>query len=90
MSFVEVLPIEPVIATNRARLRSRTRPASVWNECRGCPAREGVLDEVGAAADRDEQVALLDPARVRLQPGHLRGPRRCLELPRGELGDFGE
>ena len=29
-------------------------------------ARERVGDEVGAAADRDEEVALLDPARVDL------------------------
>ena len=70
--------------------RRERREHIVWNKRRGCPAREGVLDEVGAAADRDEQVALLDPARVRLQARHLGGPRRCLELPRGELRDFGE
>ena len=68
MSFVVVLPVAPVIATTRARARSRTAPRDrrergvriVGHERRGGAAGERVLDEVGAAADRDEQVALLD------------------------------
>ena len=74
MSFVDVFPVEPVIPTTRAFERSRTAPAIaasaangvVGDEGRRGPARERVLDEVGAAADRDEQVALLDAPRVDL------------------------
>ena len=81
-----------------ARLRSRRAPASAASAANtssgtsvaAAPRAKASLDEVGAAADRDEQVALLDPARVRLQARHLGGPRRCLELPRGELRDLGE
>ena len=66
----------PAPLAHAAGERRERREHIVWDECRGCPAREGVLDEVGAAADRDEEVALLDPARVGLQAGHLGGPRR--------------
>ena len=82
MSFVVVLPVAPVIPTTRAPLRSRTAPRDrrerrvrvVGDERGGRAARERVGDEVGAAADRDEEVALLDPARVDLHAGHLVGP----------------
>ncbi len=46
----------------------------VGNEGGRGTAGEGVGDEVGAVADGDEQVALLDPARVDLHPGDLVGP----------------
>ena len=98
MSFVEVLPIEPVIATNRAPLRSRTRPASAASAAKAssgtsvaaAPRAKACLTKSTPAADRDEQVAVLDPARVGLQAGHLGRPRRDLELPRGELRDLVE
>ena len=53
----------------------------VGNERGRGPAGERVGDEVGAAADRDEEVALLDPAGVDLHPGHLVGPRPGGEPP---------
>ena len=44
-------------------------------------AGEGVLDEgAGSVVDRDEEVALLDPARVDLDAGHLARPRLGPEL----------
>jgi hypothetical protein len=44
------------------------------HERRGCAARERVLDEVGAAADRDEEIALADAPRVDLDAGDGVGP----------------
>ena len=86
MSFVDVLPIEPVIATKRALLRSRTAPRErgerrerlVGDERRRRAARERVLRYVGAVAERDEEVALLDPARVDLDAGDLVRPHGAL------------
>ena len=98
MSFVEVFPVEPVIATTRAELRPRiARPsapsaakASSGAERRRRAARERVPREVPAAADLDEQVALLDPARVDLHAGHLVRPGRAVEPAGAELGDLVE
>ena len=74
MSFVDVLPVEPVIADD-ARLRPLAHGAGDRRERCECvdrdergrrAARERMLDEVLAAADGDEQIALVDPARVDL------------------------
>ena len=73
MSFVVVLPVAPVMPTTRAVERSRTAPpiaASaavrvVGDERRRRAAGERVRDEVLAAADRDEEIALLDPRESR-------------------------
>ena len=73
MSFVEVFPVEPVIATTRASLRSRTvlprraerRERVVGNERRRGTTRARVREERLAAADRDEEVAGLDAAASR-------------------------
>ena len=45
MSFVDVFPIEPVIATKRAPLRSRTAPA-IAASAAGRPPRSGVYRPV--------------------------------------------
>ena len=90
MSFVEVLPVEPVIPTTRALLRARTAvpiAASAANassglEHGGRAAGERVLGEVAAAADHDEEVALLDrggsrpatPVASSVQPARVRRP----------------
>ena len=57
----------------------------VGDERRRGAAGERVLDEVGAAADGDEEVALLDPPRVGLEAGDLRRPGRGLERAGREL-----
>ena len=75
MSFVDVFPLEPVIATTRASLRSRTaRPSaaiaansSSGHERGSRTARARLLEECDAAAERDEQVAGSDAARVDLR-----------------------
>ena len=82
MSFVDVFPIEPVIATKRAPLRSRTAPAIAASAAKGssgtsvaaAPRANACLRYVGAVADRDEEVALLDPARVDLHACDLVRP----------------
>src|SRR5581483_6075612 len=51
------------------------------DERRRRSARKGVLAEVGARADGDEQVALGDPARVDLKAGDLVGPPGAIEPP---------
>ena len=74
MSLVDVLPVEPVTATTRADERDRISPAiapsaataSRRDERRRRAARERVRDEVLSTADRDEQVAVLDPPGVDL------------------------
>src|SRR4029079_5530541 len=53
----------------------------VRHEHGGGAARERVRGEVAAGADADEQVALLDPARVDLHAGNLVRPRAGLEPP---------
>ena len=79
----------PRAVADRARDRGERGVRVVGDERRRRPARERVRDEVGAAADRDEEVALLDPARVDLQPGDGVGPGACDEaaerLEEGEL-----
>ena len=87
MSFVVVFPVAPVIADD-ARRRAVAHGAGdrrergvrvVGDERRGGAARERVRDEVGAAADRDEEVALLDPPRVDLHARDLGRPRPRVE-----------
>ena len=83
MSFVDVLPVEPVIADDARvrplahgrRDRGERRVRVVGDERGRRAARERVLDEVGAAADGDEQVAFADPPRVDLHAGDGVGPR---------------
>ena len=82
MSFVEVLPVEPVIPTTRAFERERTCAGDRSegedrvgrHEHSARSARDRVLDEIGTVADRNEQVALLDPPRVDLHAGDDVGP----------------
>ena len=96
MSFVEVLPIEPVIATKRAPLRSRTAPASAASAAKAssgtsvaaAPRAKACSTKSPPAAYRDEEVAFLDATRVGLQAGHLVGPRRDLEPAGRELRDL--
>ena len=74
MSLVDVLPVEPVTATTRADERvadlacdrRESRDGIRRDERRRSASRERVRDEVLAAADRDEQIAFLDPPRVDL------------------------
>ncbi len=74
---------------HRAADRRERRVGVVGDERGGGTAGERVRDEVGAAADRDEEVALLDPARVDLHAGHLVGPgargQAAERLEQGEL-----
>jgi hypothetical protein len=49
-----------------------------------------MLDEVRARPDRDEEVSLVDPARVDLNAGYLRCPGRSLELTGRELSNLFE
>src|SRR6476659_8173019 len=65
MSFVDVLPLEPVLPTTRPVGEQRRRGA----------AHERLVAELGPPADRDEQVAGLDAARVDLDAGDLLGVR---------------
>src|SRR5262245_41449592 len=51
----------------------------VRDERRGGAARESVLDEVHAAADADEQIAVGDATRVDLDAGHCVVPRTVME-----------
>ena len=83
MSFVVVLPVAPVMPTTRA-VRAVADGAAdrgergvrvVGDERRRGSAGERVRDEVVAAADGDEEVALLDPPRVDLHAGDLARPR---------------
>jgi hypothetical protein len=91
MSFVDVLPIEPVMPTMRAALRSRTaRPiwqaakASSGTSVAAAPRDECVSRYVRAAANGDEEVAVDDPARVDLHAGEASGPRiGPRRVPRG-------
>ena len=81
MSFVEVFPLEPVIATTRASLRSRTGAPErghraelvVGHERRRCAARASLVQVCNAASERDEQIARPDAARVDLDAGDGRG-----------------
>ena len=69
MSFVDVLPVEPVTATTRACERSRTaRPRAaiacvlvLRHEAAARPTT-CILDELDATPDRDEQVARANSA----------------------------
>ena len=83
MSFVEVLPVEPVIPTTSALAavahgapdRGHGGEVVVRDE-RGGGAGLARLLEVGdPAADRDEEIARPDPARVDLDAGDLLGRR---------------
>jgi len=76
MSFVDVLPTEPVIATTRAALRPRTaRPSAatrkpVIGDERRSAARTRFVDVRDAAADRDEEIARAGAARIDLDARH--------------------
>ena len=70
--------------------RRERREGVVRDEGRRSAAGKRVLGEVGARAHRDEQVALLDTARVGLQPRDLLGPRSAFEPAERELGDLVE
>ena len=82
MSFVEVFPTEPVIATTRASLRARTAPpiaASAAKSSSGTSVAAAPRARASsrirlAAADGDEEVAGRDAARVDLDAGHLAPP----------------
>ena len=99
MSFVEVFAVEPVTATTFALERSRTaRPsaprapkASSGTSAAAAPASSASLDEVDAAADGDEEVARLDPARVDARRRSTRSaPRAPLEPTGRKAFDLGE
>src|SRR5439155_14880681 len=60
---------------DRAERRERVFPDEGGRRA----ARECVLTEGVPAADRDEEVAFLDPARVDLDAGHLRRPGHGFE-----------
>ena len=64
---------------DRTSDRRECRVRLLRDEHRGRTARERVGGEVLAAGDGDEEVALLDPARVDLEAGDLVGPRPCGE-----------
>ena len=93
MSFVDVFPVEPVIPTTRAELRSRTAPAiaaraakaSSGTSVAAAPGARASSRNARAVADRDEEVARLDAPRVDLHAGHalLAG-----ELPGRERADL--
>ena len=96
MSFVDVFPTEPVIATTRASLRARTAPpsaasaawASSGTSVAAAPARAGVVEKRLAAGDGDEQVARLDQARVDLDARHrVRVALDASERERPHLGE---
>ena len=84
MSFVDVLPVEPVIADD-ARAASGRAPrraiaasaacASSGTSAAAAPRASACSTKSRAAADRDEEVALLDPPRVDLHAGDLVRPR---------------
>ena len=92
MSLVEVLPVEPVMPTNRARLRARSsRPiaASAANSSVGHERRRAAVarigDELASAADGDEEVAGPNAARVDLEAGDLARAVQLTEAERLEL-----
>ena len=91
MSFVDVLPVEPVMPTTRALDRSRTaRPERARGRRRhrrgtsvaAAPRASASSTNSAPPADRNEEVARLDAARVDLHAGDLVGVRRSLEAPR--------
>ena len=83
MSFVVVLPVAPVMPTTRAVERSRTAPpiaasaacGSSGTSAAAAPRASACATKSAPAADRDEEVALLDPPGVDLHAGHLGRPR---------------
>ena len=90
MSLVVVFPVAPVIAddagaravADRAGDRGeRLRARSSGTSAAAAPRASACATKSRAAADRDEQVALLDPARVDLQPGHLVRPGAGVQPP---------
>ena len=98
MSFVDVFPVEPVIATTVASLRSRTaRPraasavkASSGTSAAAAPTSHRVADEGLAVADGDEEVARGDAPGVDL---HARRDGRSgspLQAARAESLDLVE
>ena len=80
MSFVDVFPTEPVIATTRALLRVTHRPPDrcqrrkliVRDERRRGAARARVVEKRDAATDRDEQIARRHTPRVDFDACHVR------------------
>ena len=86
MSFVEVFPIDPVIATTRAELCSRTarpRRASAANASSGtsvatAPLATASSTKVRAVADGDEQVARNDAPRIDLHAGEAVRAYLCM------------
>ena len=98
MSFVEVLPVEPVMPTTRAELRARTAPpsaASAANASSGtsvaaAPRAKACRQKSAPPPTRDEEVALLDAPRVDLHAGHLVRPGRGVEPAGTERGDLFE
>ena len=94
MSLVEVLPIEPVIADEPRAAPVAHRPASAARAAKASSGderrprlrgRARRSTNSAPAADRDEQVAVLDPARVGLEARDLVGPRRACEPPGAQL-----
>ena len=101
MSFVEVFPTEPVIATTRALLFARTAlpiAASAAKSSSGTSVAAAPRARASsrirlAAADGDEEVAGRDAARVDLDAGHLarrrpragRGPRSSASRERDQV-----
>ena len=78
MSFVDVLPVEPVIADDAraasladgaARARASAANASSGTSVAAAPRARASRDEVAPAADGDEEIARPDAARVDLDTG---------------------
>jgi hypothetical protein len=70
--------------------RSEPRERILGDQRRRRAARERMSREVLAAADSDEEVALLDSARVDLHACHLLGPGRSVEPAGTERSDLVE
>ena len=75
---------------NRAAERRKLFERILREKRRRGPAREGMAKEVLAPSDGDEEVPLLDEARVDLSPGHLIRPGRGVEPPGAERGNLFE
>ena len=90
MSFVDVFPIEPVMPTTRARLRSRTSPpirpsaanASSGTSVAAAPRASASAANSAPRVDRDEEIARRDPPGVDLHAGERIGPRFDAAEPR--------
>src|SRR4029453_10579374 len=67
--------------------RRKRRERIVRDERRRSATGERVLAVIGALAEREEQVAFVDAARVDLNAGDLGGPAGAVELSRDQVRD---